>query len=258
MRQATALEAVLRRDRAIVLAGLVGIAAITWGYMLFLAFGDRAAGMGMSQVLPWSAVDFGLMYVMWAVMMTAMMIPTAAPMILVFASVNRRKVEQQRPYVSTGIFVSGYLVAWLGFASVATFTQWGLHQATLMSSMMGNATPLLGGALLVIAGVFQFTPLKYVCLNHCRTPMSFIMTEWRDGERGALVMGVRHGAFCLGCCWFLMGLMFVAGVMNILWMAGIASYILIEKVAPAGHWIGRASGLLIIGWGIYLMANAMA
>ncbi len=217
MQVASSLEAVLRRDRVIVLAGLIGVTVLAWAYMFYLAWDMQRSmsvdsmEMGMSmasaQVRPWGAVDFAVMFIMWAVMMTAMMVPTAAPMILTFATINRRRREREQPFVPTGVFISGYLMVWSGFAATATLVQWGLHQGALLSGMMGSAVPLLGGVILVAAGVFQWTPLKNACLKQCRTPLGFIMTEWRDGPKGALVMGARHDGFCLGCCWSLMGLL---------------------------------------------------
>ena len=268
MGQSTFLEGVLRRDRSVVLAGLVAVAALAWAYMVFLAMRDGGSGGGGLPTsmdgmalgrMAWTGVDFGLMYVMWAVMMVAMMVPTAAPMILTFATIYRRRRAAQGPYVPTGVFLGGYLVIWAGFALLATMTQWGLHQATLLSSMMGSVTPILGGSLLLAAGVFQWTPLKYACLSHCRTPMGFIMSEWREGTRGAVSMGVRHGVYCVGCCWFLMALMFVAGAMNLVWMAGIASYMLVEKVTPPGAWGSRVNwiaGAVLATWGIWAIAQA--
>lgn len=257
MQNLTPLETVLRRDRAVVLAGIVGVVALAWGYMFYLARDMNSMDMAMPQTQSWSAVDFGLMFVMWAVMMVAMMVPTAAPMILVFATVNRRRREQQRPFIPTGVFLLGYLVVWTGFAVLATLAQWGLHTAALLSSMMGSASPTVGGALLVAAGVFQWTQLKYSCLKNCRTPLGFLMSEWREGRDGALVMGLRHGLYCLGCCWILMGLLFVLGVMNLLWIAALAGFVLVEKVAPAGHWVSRLSGLLLIGWGAWIITTAL-
>jgi predicted metal-binding membrane protein len=268
MQAASSLEAVLRRDRVIVLVGLIGVTILAWAYMLYLAWDMQRSmsvdsmEMGMSmasaQLRPWGAVDFALMFIMWAVMMTAMMVPTAAPMILTFATINRRRREQEQPFVPTGVFISGYLIVWYGFAATVTLVQWALHQGALLSGMMGSAVPLLGGVILVAAGVFQWTPMKNACLKQCRTPLGFIMTEWRDGPKGALVMETRHGGFCLGCCWFLMGLLLVAGVMNLLWVAVISAYILAEKVIPAGHWLGRVAGLALIGWGAWILVGALA
>jgi predicted metal-binding membrane protein len=258
MQGATALENVLRRDRAIVLASLALLAALAWFYLVYLAWGmQQPMDMSMSQVRPWDPMDFGMNFIMWAVMMTAMMVPTAAPMILTFATINRRRREREQPFVPTGVFISGYLMVWFGFAITATLMQWSLHQGALLSGMMGSAVPLLGGVILVAAGIFQWTPLKNACLKQCRTPLDFIMTEWRDGRKGALVMGARHGGFCLGCCWSLTGLLFVAGIMNLLWVVVIAAYILVEKAAPAGHWLGRVAGLALIGWGAWVLVGAL-
>ena len=253
MSQATTLEAMLRRDRGIVLVGLAVITLLAWAYIVYLAR-DMNTGMAISSdiAMPlmqsWGAVGFALTYVMWAVMMTAMMVPTAAPMILVYASVNRRSPDPQTPLTSTALFLLGYLVIWSGFAALATVAQWSLHTGALLSPMLVSNTPILGGALLLAAGIFQLSPIKYACLAHCRTPIGFLMTEWRDGPRGALVMGLRHGYYCLGCCWVLMSLLFVLGVMNPLWIAALAGFVLVEKVAPRGHLVSRLSGLVLIGW----------
>ena len=250
----------LRRDRAFVIAGLAGIVAIAWGYMIYL---DRAMGksmgmeMGMPRMQGWGTVDFVLMFVMWAVMMVAMMTPSATPMILTFSRIHRRRYERRNPIVATGAFLAGYLVVWTVFSAVATFAQWGLHRAALLSPMMVSSNPLLGGMLLIGAGVFQFTSLKHACLTHCRSPIGFFMTEWREGNRGAFFMGVRHGIYCVGCCWLLMALLFVAGVMNLLWVATIAAYVLIEKIVPAGHWVSRAIGLSIIVAGLWVVTRAL-
>jgi len=204
----------------------------------------------------WGAVDFLLMFVMWAVMMVAMMTPSAAPMILTYSRVNRRHNEQRSPFLATGAFLAGYLVVWTGFSAVATLAQWELHRTAMLSPMMVSNSPLLGGVLLIGAGVFQFTPLKRACLAHCRSPLGFFMTEWREGTRGALLMGIRHGTFCVGCCWLLMALLFVAGVMNLLWVAVIAGYVLVEKIVPASHWVSRGVGLCVIVGGVWMVAGS--
>ena len=265
MQRLTSLEAVLRRDRAVVLAGVVGVAALAWAYMVYLAWNMKGTGMGSGMAMPqmqtWGVVDFVLMFIMWAVMMVAMMVPmmvpTAAPMILTFATINRKRREQQRPFVPTAVFLSGYVAVWSAFAALATVAQWGLHSATLLSPMMVSTSAILGGTLLLAAGIFQLSRLKYLCLTHCRTPMAFLMTEWREGADGVLVMGLRHGVFCLGCCWVLMGLLFVLGVMNLLWIAALAGFVLLEKVAPAGHRVSRVTGLLLMGWGAWIAGGAL-
>ncbi len=257
MQNVISLDAVLRRDRVVVMAGVVALAALAWAYMVYLAQStrDMGSGMAMAQLQSWSAADFGLMFLMWAVMMVAMMVPTAAPMILLFATINRRRREQERPYVPTGVFLSGYVIVWSGFAALATGANWGLHVNSLLSSMMGtSSSAYLGGALLLAAGIFQWSPLKYACLSHCRSPLGFLMTEWRDGTGGALRMGLKHGGYCLGCCWVLMGLLFVLGVMNLLWIAALAAFVLIEKVIHKGRLVSRVTGLLLVGWGVWMVA----
>ena len=260
MRAATRLESVLKRDQVLVLSGVVALVALAWAYIVYLAQGanDMGSGMAMAQLQSWSAADFGLMFLMWAVMMVAMMVPTAAPMILLFATVNRRRREQERPYVPTGVFLSGYVIVWSGFAALATVANWGLHVNSLLSSTMGaNSSAYLGAALLLTAGIFQWSPLKYACLTQCRSPLGFLMAEWRDGAGGALRMGLKHGVYCLGCCWVLMGLLFVLGVMNLLWIAALAGFVLIEKVAPGGHRVSRLTGLLLVAWGAWMFVGAV-
>jgi predicted metal-binding membrane protein len=198
-----------------------------------------------------------LLFVMWAVMMVAMMVPTAAPMILIFATLNRRRRDRQQPYVPTTIFLGGYLLVWTGFSALAMLAQWGLHSAALLSPMMVSTSPLLGGILLLAAGVFQWTPLKYTCLKHCRSPMGFLMTDWREGARGALMMGLKHGSYCTGCCWFLMALLFVAGVMNLLWVTAIMVFVLVEKIAPRGDLVGRVAGGVLVLAGLVILWQFM-
>ena len=260
MQTPTAIEAVLKRDRAVVVVGVAGVTALAWAYMVYLAqsSGDMGSGMAMAQLQSWSAADFGFMFLMWWVMMIGMMVPTAAPMILLFATVNRRRREQQGPCVPTAVFLSGYLLVWGGFAGAATVGNWALHVNSLLSSTMGESTSAyLGGGLLIAAGLFQWSRLKYVCLTHCRSPLSFLMSDWREGVRGALRMGFKHGIYCVGCCWVLMGLLFVLGVMNLLWIAALAAFVLLEKVVPAGQRLSKATGLLLVGWGVVVAARLL-
>lgn len=269
---ATPLENILKRDRAIVSGGLILLSLLAWTYLFHQARSmnmnmDNAdmnmqmhmdMGMDMEMAMPqmqtWQAVDVLLVFIMWAVMMVGMMVPTAAPMVLVFAAVNRKRRDQQRPFVPTVIFLFGYLAVWASFALVATLAQWKLHSVALLSTMMVSTSPLLGGALLVAAGVFQWTPLKHTCLSHCRSPLEFLTSGWLEGKSGAFLMGLRHGAYCLGCCWILMSLLFVTGVMNILWIAIITAFVLAEKIAPAkvSPWVSRIAGVLLVGWGLWL------
>ena len=261
IRAVSPLESVLRRDRAVVLTGILVIAALAWAYTVYLAY-DIGSGMTVGMAMPnmqsWGAVDWGSMFLMWAVMMVAMMVPSAAPIILLFATVNRKRREQDRPFVSTGVFLSGYLMVWCAFAAAATAANWGLHVNSLLSSMMGESTSAyLGGALLMAAGIFQWSRLKYACLTHCQSPLSFLMTGWREGPWGALNMGLRHGTYCVGCCWILMSLLFVLGVMNLLWIAALAGFVLLEKVVPAGQRVSRVTGILLVVWGTSMAAGAL-
>ena len=249
---------VLKRDRIIVIAGLVAVTALAWVYLLQLASSMTGMDinhmeMSMPTMQAWRSGNILLTFLMWTVMMVAMMTPSATPMILTFAKVNRQRHADQTPIPATVVFLLGYLLVWSSFSAGATLVQWGLHSAALLSSEMIKVTPLLGGILLTLAGIYQFTPLKYICLSHCRTPLGFLMTEWREGTQGTLLMGLRHGVYCVGCCWLLMTLLFVAGVMNLLWVAVIAGCVLVEKVVPAGQWISRAIGVLTVGWGVWLL-----
>ena len=262
----TPVESVLKQDRAVVIAGILLVAALAWGYTVYLASQMNGTGMGpamgtgmaMPNVGSWNAVDWGSMFLMWAVMMTAMMVPTAAPMILVFATVNRKRQEQHRPFVPTSVFLSGYIVVWCGFAAAATAANWALHANGQLDMMMGEtSSAYVGGAILLAAGIFQWSRLKYACLSHCRSPMSFLMTDWREGPLGALRMGLHHGTYCVGCCWVLMALLFVLGVMNLLWIAALGGFVLLEKVIPRGQTISRASGIGLAAWGALMLSGVI-
>jgi predicted metal-binding membrane protein len=201
----------------------------------------------------WTAGDLFLVFLMWAIMMVAMMVPTASPVILLFAEINRRLSERQGTLLSTGQFLLGYLTAWTGFSVLATLAQWGLLTAALVSPMMESTNKALGGGLLFAAGLFQFSRLKYSCLSHCRSPMGFLATEWRDGPGGAFRMGLKHGGYCLGCCWALMALLFTFGVMNLLWVACISGFVLLEKITSANQIVSRLGGLLFVGWAAWIV-----
>ena len=245
----------MRRDQIVILAALAALTGISWFYLIHDAIGS--SGMPACCVLPdarfWGWSEFFSLSIMWTVMMVGMMAPTVAPMALVFAKINRNRRAQQRPYVATGMFLIGYLLIWTVFSLVASGAQWGLHRTALMSPEMIASNRWLGAGLLVAAGIFQWTPAKRQCLFHCRSPMDFILTEWREGPGGAIVMGLRHGIFCTGCCWLLMMLLFVVGVMNLLWVALITLFVLAEKVLPLGAWFSRASGILLIVWGLLIL-----
>lgn len=257
------MEYILKRDRLIVIAVLAATTLAAWGYMVREAHAMNVtgacccAGMKMSgpDMQPWTASTLAPLFLMWAEMMVAMMLPSATPMILMFAKIQRNRREREQPFVATGIFVLGYLVVWTGFSGLAAVLQWALHAKALLSPMMVGTSPLLGGGLLIAAGVFQWTPLKNACLAGCCSPMNFLMTGWREGRMGAFVMGLRHGVHCMGCCWFLMLLLFVAGVMNIWWIALITILVLIEKIARRGLLVGKMAGVAFAVWGIWMMLS---
>ncbi len=254
------------RDRLVVAAGLAGLCALAWVYVIRLAADMRAmgatagmAGMAGMAMAPdphaWGADNLAMLFVMWAVMMVAMMLPSATPMILMFGAVNRRRAPDAGAFVPTSVFVLGYVVAWSAYSVAAALAQWTLHRAALLSPAMVSTSPVLGGVLLVAAGVFQWTRLKQACLTRCRSPLGFLMTEWRAGRRGALVMGLRHGLFCVGCCWVLMALLFVAGIMNLVWIAALAAFVLVEKLVPGGERVARAAGVLLVLAGVWLLTG---
>jgi len=244
--------AVLGRDRLLVWGAVGAVTLAAWGYLAHMAAMPEMAG----GLRPWTGADLVFAFVMWAVMMVGMMLPSAAPVILLVAAVRRRRA-QARGRGLTVAFGLGYLLVWGGFSLAATAAQWGLHAAALLSPQLATTSPLLGGILLVAAGVYQLTPLKAACLAHCRSPLGFLMTEWREGTGGALRMGFAHGLYCLGCCALLMGLLFVTGVMNLLWVAMIAAFVLVEKVAPGGPRVGRLASLALIGAGLAVLAQAL-
>jgi predicted metal-binding membrane protein len=251
----TVLEAVLKQDRALLLGGLVSISLLAWAYTAHMAHHLMQMDMAMPHMHRWGVWDLVLLFVMWVIMMIAMMIPTAAPAILMFATMRRRHREQSQPFVPTAVFVLGYLLVWTAYSLLATVVQWGLHTAALLSPTMVSTSSVLGGVLLVAAGIFQWTPLKHACLAHCRSPLGFFMTNWRDGTAGTLVMGLQHGGYCVGCCWVLMALLFVAGMMNLLWVAAMTAFILIEKVLPHGQLVGRLAGGLLVLAGLGFMVR---
>lgn len=245
----SAVQIAVTRDRRIIIASAVTLSALAWAYTAHLSTQPL---MPMTQ--PWAAADFAFMLFMWTVMMVAMMLPSATPMMVLFAQVNRRRVEATRPFVPTAIFAAGYLVAWTTFSLAATLINWGLHQAEVLTSMMGRTTPWVAGALLLAAGIYQWTPFKRACLTHCRSPLGFLMAHQREGRVGAFATGMHHGVYCLGCCWLLMGLLFALGIMNLAWVAALAVFVLAEKLFPAGNIVARTAGVGLMGWGVWLLA----
>jgi predicted metal-binding membrane protein len=227
------------RDRVVLWGGIVIITALAWIYLIVMPMGAAS----------WF-LDATLMFLMWAVMMVAMMLPSAAPMLSTYARIASAR-EGSRGY-HVWVFAAGYFVVWTAFSLGATALQYALQNVAIVSNEMRTG-PVAGGIILAAAGIYQLTPLKNVCLKRCRSPIGFFMTSWRDGARGAFAMGIEHGAFCLGCCSMLMALLFVAGVMNLAWVAAISVLVLVEKAAPHGRAIALASGVAMIAAGIVLV-----
>jgi predicted metal-binding membrane protein len=269
-----ALLTVLRRDRAIVLGAIATLAALAWAYTMWLAAnmdmmsGTTGAGTPMSgmpdaemitqpDIDSWTPAEFMFMAVMWSVMMVGMMTPSAAPMILLYACVGRHASERAKMLPAVFWFVAGYLSAWIGFSLIATSLQWALTQLQLLTSMMATADAKLGGAILIAAGAYQLTPVKSACLKNRQAPLWFIQRHggFRREPLGALRIGLVHGLYCIGCCWTLMALLFVGGVMNLLWIAGLALLALAEKMLPTGRLLSRTSGVALIAWGGWLVMS---
>ena len=232
------------------MGGMVGFAAVSWAYLGFVTtqVGDMSSVLAMPMTAAWTPVQTAVMVMMWAVMMAAMMLPSAVPMVLGYHRMDESSAEGR--VGSTTVFVAGYVLVWAAFAVGATGLQWVLHNLALVDGMGVATRGGLSGVLLVGAGIFQFTPVKRRSLGACRTPMGFLMTSWRDGRTGALRMGFHHGTLCLRCCWALMILLFVLGVMNLAWVAVLAVFVLGEKVLPRGEVISVVGGVVMIVWGV--------
>jgi predicted metal-binding membrane protein len=232
--------------RLALLGALAVITAASWLYLIWMPMAPADFGVipgRVLAVLPPRLADAALTFMMWAVMMVAMMLPSASPMVLTYARIVRARPGTAA--YAVWLFAAAYVVVWTIFSGAATAGQLLLEQASFLRGP-SQATPALGAALLVLAGIYQLTPLKNVCLAQCRSPLGFFMTEWRDGATGGFVMGLKHGAYCVGCCWMLMGLLFVFGVMNLLWVAALSALVLFEKIAPFGRLVARASGVLML------------
>ena len=239
----------LRRQRNVVLASLLVLAGACWLVVFRQAGVTQGMGLTMGLTLP-------IFLLAWVAMMIAMMFPTAAPMIVMFATVAAGKQQRAQPFVPTWVFVSAYLTVWVGFGVVAYAAATVLSVLAMQSTwLMGNA-PRLGGAVLLVGGVYQLSPLKSLCLTKCRTPLSFLLTSWRDGYGGAYVMGLKHGAYCLGCCWLLFAILFPLGVMNIAAMVGLTLLIFAEKSLAAGSTIANIAGVALVAYGSFVLATA--
>lgn len=286
------LEGVLRRDRLVTAVALAVVVILAWAYVLWFATSmsmssaapetgsdtgmtmemdmdvdtgaepvDRSPPMDMVMspaLAPWSISDLIFVASMWIAMMVGMMTPSAAPMILLYARVGQSAAAQGKPFASTAWFAGGYLLAWAAFAIVATGAQWLLEQTALLGPTMSTTSRILGGIILIVAGLYQWTPLKDACLGQCRAPLTFIQQHggFKRDAIGSIQLGLRHGLYCIGCCWALMALLFVGGVMNPLWIAGIAVLVLLEKLVPAAQWLPRIAGVAFVLAGVWILVVA--
>ena len=269
------------KDRIIVYLGIILILTVSWGYIIgmgwhmgTLPFGtepmkmDGSMNMDMNNksllesVLTWmppmsgiwSFSDFFLLFIMWAVMMIAMMTPSILPMIMLFTSLNSKKIKENKPSASPLNLLMGYLLSWVLFSLVITFPQYGLHKIGLLTPMMEPTHAALGGVILMLAGIYQFTPFKDACLSVCQSPLSFMMNNWRDGNLGAFLIGYKHGFYCVGCCWFLMLTLFALGVMNIMWVAILTIFVMFEKLSVKFPLQYRYfTGFVFLGWGTFIL-----
>jgi len=252
-----ALAAALGRDRWIVIIALVSISLIALGYTAWLATGFDMSDMMGPEFQPWSAAHFGFMLAMWGVMMIGMMTPSVAPMVLLYAAIARQNAARHA-FAPPGWFLAGYLLAWSGFAVLATLLQWLLEWAAVVTPMMAGTGRWLGGILLIAAGIYQWLPVKQACLSSCRAPLAFVQRRggFQPGVHAALRLGWLHGGYCIGCCWALMLLLLAFGVMNLQWIAALMLVVLLEKLAPAARAISRLLGIAAVAAGSWLAATA--
>lgn len=248
------------RNRLLILSGLIAVIALSWLYLVRMNAGMSHGHGGMDHMaMPARALilpeQLLAAFIMWSVMMVAMMLPTALPAVTMFDSLARRRSSQTGSAGPTALFVVGYVTAWTGYSAVVAAGQVALSRATLLTPMLQSASIVLSGVILLAAGTFQFTSLKDACLTKCRTPLGFFFAEWRDGNASALVLGLKHGSNCVGCCWALMAVMFVVGAMNLLWMGALTLFILGEKLAPARWQFRQVSGVVLVLWGLIVATS---
>ena len=264
-----ALAAVLKRDRAVVAVCLFALVMLAWAYVLWLAADMEMGGMDMTgfrmipagrglmmpATAPWQPIEFVFVFVMWAVMMVGMMTPSVAPLILIYTRVGRQAAAQQKPFAASAWLAGGYLLAWISFSIVATIAQWLVERKGWLTPTMESTSSIFGGLTLIAAGLYQWTPLKDACLRQCQSPLQFIQRHggFRGDAIGSLILGARHGIYCVGCCWALMALLFVGGVMNVLWIAALMIFVLIEKTVPVARLIARICGVGLLAAGIWLI-----
>jgi predicted metal-binding membrane protein len=259
MGNATPLESLLRRDRWLVGAALTVTVALCWAWIVPMArdmYGSMTGPAAWMMTDRWDIKHLALLFAMWVVMMAGMMLPSAAPTLLLYARVIRSSPEGARARAHVYAFAGGYLLVWTVFSLIATVLQRVLAHLLLLSPMMEARNHRVGGALLILAGLYQLTPFKRTCLESCRSPAAFIARHWKRGVAGGFRLGVAHGNYCLGCCWALMLLLFVGGVMNLWWIGALTVFVLLEKLAPLGAQGGRLSGVLIVALGLFSVAQS--
>lgn len=253
MRSQAFVAGKLSRDRTVIASCILLLTLLAWVYLFRLdhemSATESMARMGMSIDVPWTARDFLLTFAMWSVMMIGMMAPTAMPVLLLFAQMRKG----QRESLAATLFGLGHTSIWIAFSAMAASLQWLLHQIALLSVGMTVTSRYVAGLILIGAGIYQLTPSKAKCLSKCQSPLGFLMSNWREGVSGAFILGARHGAYCLGCCWALMFVLFVVGVMNLAWVAALTAFILLEKFGPRGLRVARIAGVIIILAGIFSM-----
>lgn len=246
------------RDRILAMGTLIALIALCW---LYLARMNTHGGAGVLCTAMPAAVDspleqFAAAYLMWTVMMVAMMVPTAVPAIQMFGNFARKRTVVVGS-AQMSLFVLGYIALWTVYSGFAAAAQVAFARASLLTPAMQSTSIILSAAILLLAGAFQFTSFKDACLTQCRSPFAFFLAKWRDGNWGAFGLGMQHGSYCVGCCWALMGLMFVVGAMNLLWMGALSLFMLAEKVAPASWHLNRGAGVVLIMWGVFVATRLL-
>jgi len=266
--------AVLRRDRIVIILAVALLTALAWSYLQWLSADMNMGGMDMTGLriipsglglmvpkdMPWRAMEFAFVFAMWAVMMVGMMTPSAAPMFLMYARVGRQTEAQDMALAATVWFAAGYFLVWVAFALLATSVQWALERTALLDFTMASTDNVLGGLVFVAAGLYQWTRLNELCLAQCQMPFAFVMRHggYRRDAPGCVMLGLRHGAYCVGCCWALMALLLVGGVMNVLWIVLLALLAFLERVTSMGRLIARLAGIALIAGGVCLFSMGMA
>jgi predicted metal-binding membrane protein len=245
------------RSRLVIASCIILITALAWAYLFRLdgqmsPASESMARMGMTMDAAWSARDFVFTFIMWSVMMVGMMSPSATPVLVLFSEMGASRGDRQASAKSI-LFGAGHISVWIAFSAIAALLQWTLHQGASLSPEMAVTSSRIAGVILTGAGAYQLSPLKGACLKRCQSPIGFLLSNWREGKQGALELGLRHGVYCLGCCWALMLVLFVVGVMNLAWVAALTVFVLVEKFGPLGTWISRAGGVLMIAGGLLFL-----